>query len=266
MADEFKFKSQQEAIANLETFSKQDKHSIIISGPSGCGKTYLAKKYAKMLRIPDVVICNAKVSDIKSTMDQALSVENDILVCLENIDTGVVACAHVLLKCMEEPRQNIYIVVTCNNLSSIPDTLISRSMVVNIAPPTKEDIYTYCSYTYPRMFKNIKDSTLYSCIGTFAEADEVFNMSSEHRMYFNTYFSSMKVFNDSISNISWKLGHFDDNTEIKSNILIKYIMTVNGKSKHVVRSCRECMDELDKKRMSRFLVLSKLAFDLKYCE
>lgn len=259
------FVCQKQGIARLSTFAKQDKHSIVIEGYKASGKTYLAKWYAKMLNISDVVAVPAKVNDIKSAFDQFAQVSNNVAIVVENLDSGVPACSYVLLKFMEEPSSNLYIVVTCESIENIPDTIVSRSMTVSLQPPVKLDIDLYAKSKHIDKYEQLKRTKLWKCVSSFADVDAVCDLTSEQYKYISSWLAISK-FNDSVNSLCWKLGHYDDGSEAKSSIIVKYIMECNRSNAHVVKSCKTCLDALSRKKIASYLVLAKLAFDLKYCE
>lgn len=259
------FVCQSEAVKRLNLYAKQNKHSIVIEGVSGSGKTYIAKQYANMLNVQDVVNVPAKVSDIKQTFIDFSRVDNSVLIVIENLDQGVPACSYALLKFMEEPTENMYIIVTCTSKKNIPETILSRSMTVTLLPPTKQDIVEYCRNKHADSYFLIKRSNIWDCVYSFSDADEVCSMTKDQRDYI-AKFSNIKMFSGPVSDICWKLGHYSDGSEITSNIIVKYVMSQNKDNDHVVASCKQCLDQLDAKRIARYLTLTKLAFDLKYCE
>lgn len=259
------FSCQQHAVSNLRMYASQDKHSLVIEGTQSCGKTYLAKQYARMLSIPDVVSVNAKVNDIKDAFASFSRVSNNVVIVIENLDSGVPACSYVLLKFMEEPSSNLYIVVTCESMRNIPDTIVSRSMTVTVQPATYDDLQLYAQNSYMDKYSQIKRTKLWKCAKSFSDVDTICNLSSEQYEYVSKW-SSLKMFSGSVNNISWKLGHYPDSSEVKSNIIVKYVMECNKENMHVVNSCISCLDALASRKIASYLVLSKLAFDLKYCE
>lgn len=258
------FVCQSQSVDTLKSLAEKDKHSLVIQGYEGCGKTYLARKYASYVGFRDVVVVQPKVSDIKSAFESFLKVENKVLIVIENLDLGVPACAYVLLKFMEEPSENLYVAVTCRSVSGIPDTIVSRSMVVSVAPPTAFDLAKYAHGTYPEAYDSIKSTLLWKCVKSFVDVDEVCSMDANKLSYFSQW-DTMKPFSDSVSNIAWKLGHYDDGSEA-SSIVVKYVMEANKSTPHVVNCCRRCLDTLNLRRIAKYLTLTKLAFDLKYCE
>lgn len=259
------FANQTLPVSFLTEFASKDKHSLVIEGPNGCGKTYLAKMYASLLGFSDVVEVAPKVNDIKDAFEQFQQVDNKVLIVIENLDSGVLSCAYILLKFMEEPSDNLYVVVTCRNKENVPDTILSRSMTVSVGMPTKDDVCNYAKSRYMESYKHLRKRTLWKCVQSFSDVDEVCNYTDEQVQYFSNW-STVSMFTGPVNNLSWKLGHFPDGSEISSNMLIKYIMISNMDNFHVVKCCTDCMNKIDSKRIAKYLVLTKLAFDLKYCE
>lgn len=259
------FVAQRGAVNSLKEFASKDKHSLVVEGPKGCGKSYLAKQYAHMLGFADVVSVAPKVSDVKSAFESFSKVDNKVLLIIENLDSGVASCAYVLLKYMEEPSDNLYVVVTCRSKKDVPDTILSRSMTVSVRPATEKDVSLYASKVHPDEYARVCRTKLWKCVRNFSDADEVCSLSQSHVEYFSKW-STLKPFNDSVSSISWKLSHYDDGTEANPELVVKYVMESNKLSSHVVNCCRRCLDDLADRKVARYLTLTKLAFDLKYCE
>lgn len=51
--------------------------------------------------------------------------------------------ANSLLKTLEEPRKNVVIILITNNLDSLPQTIVSRSQVLNFSPVKADLIFDY---------------------------------------------------------------------------------------------------------------------------
>ena len=93
--------SQKEPLAELKQLAASNRQSILIEGPSGCGKTYLCKQYANMLGIDDFSVVAPKVADIREALDSCLSLQNRVLLAIENLDLGVAGASYTLLKSLE---------------------------------------------------------------------------------------------------------------------------------------------------------------------
>ena len=258
------FVCQRAAIEELKRLSVTDRHSILIEGAEGCGKTYSAMMYANMLEISDFQIVEPKVNEVKSAVDACLQLTNQVVLCIENIDLGVPAASYALLKFLEEPTSNVYIVVTCRNIKNVPDTIISRSAVVSISSPTQTDISSYAMNKDSMKFKLLSTTPLWKCVRAFKDADTVLNMTVDQLNYFDNL-KEIKEFRDAVSNIVWRISHYDDNTETPVELVIRYIMNMIP-TNHIQKVGVDCLNDLSLKRIASHAVLSKFAFEVKYCE
>ena len=259
-----KFKSQQSAIDELEVLVESDRHSILISGPSGCGKSYLSNQFAQMKNISDFVIVKPSVSDIREAVESCIGLDNKVVVCIENLDLGVVGASYSLLKFLEEPSDNVYIIVTCRNINRVPDTIISRSSCVVVGHPRFDDLDLYAKTVYSSRYIAIKQSKLHKCLHTLSDVDTLCKLSDSQIAYFNQIDRWMeKGFRDAVSNTVWNLGHFEDNTETPIELVVKYIMTYTN-SKTVRMACVSCLNELSKPRIAKHTILTRMIFECKY--
>lgn len=256
--------SQKSAIEDLQRLAHDDRHSIMIEGIEGAGKSYIAKKYASMLNIPDFQIVEPKVQSIKDAINSCYLIENPIVLCIENLDTGVLAASYALLKFLEEPASHVYILVTCRNLQHIPDTIISRSAVVTVPPPIESDLVTYATEKDSAQYLYLQDKPIWKCAKTFKDVETILELDTSKIDYFNKLIESLNT-KDSVSNIIWSLQKYPDNTSTPIQLMIRYIMHTT-QSKTIWRAGHECLHELSLGRISTHAVLAKFAFDLKYLE
>lgn len=258
------FTCQKSALFELAKLAERRRHSILIEGVEGSGKTYLAQQYAQMLDVPDVQIVEPNVQSIKSTIEACYRIDNEVVICIENLDTGVSAAAYSLLKFLEEPNPNIYIVVTCRNVNRVPDTIISRSVCIITSPPIDTDIVIYATNKDNSKYTELRTRHIWSCIRTFKDVDTVMNMTPQQLEYFNSL-SSMMEFKDTVSNMMWKLGHYPDNSETPIEIVIRYIVELSD-NLHVRRAGIQCITDLSTSRIASHAVIAKFLFECKYCE
>lgn len=257
------FTCQADAIANLKLLANHEQHGVLIVGNPGSGKTYLANQYAKMLGIPDFYKINPVIADLRSMIDTVISSGTSVVMCIENLDNGVIQAAAPLLKFIEDCPKNIYVVVTCNNYYAIPDTIHSRCALVNINPPIKSDISQYARTKDPTAYEFIKDKRIWQCVKGFGDTDIVLKFTPEHLKYFENL-ERVAWNKDTVSNISWKLQHYEDKTETPLSLVIRYIMMYVRPN--YSKSCIECLNDLAENRISKNAIVSKLVFELKYVQ
>lgn len=252
-----KLQNQEDAIKELHTLADSDRHSILIEGSSGCGKSYLAKKYSEFLGITDCYFIDPTVSSIKDLWDKCYEISSPFVACIENLDLGSRNASYTLLKILEEPRNNVYIVVTCRNCYNIPATILSRSCVINVPPVFLNDIQLYIQEMnspnvslFSTMFRNLRD------INEFSKLDSSkVNYISEVCKDFD--------YKLPVSDVVWKLGHYSDNTPTDLILMISCIVAY-AKEDRIRQYGIACIKALSESKISSSAVLAKFVFDCKY--
>lgn len=251
---------QSEALIKLEQFAQADRHSVLIEGPDGSGKTYLAASYSKMLGIEDLVSIDSNVSDLRTMLDNCYNTQNKLVVCIEGLDDGQLAASYVILKFLEEPQANVYIVVTCSNIYRIPDTIISRSVVATISHPTLEELSKYAEVKYADK-SSIFDTSIKNSLMSFNDVDVAYKLTSEQLQYYNEISNLSR--SDTVSNLSWKLGHYPNNEESNLKFVFRSILS-HTSNVELRKLCISTLRDIESKRMGTHAVLAKFAFDYKY--
>jgi len=257
------FQCQEHAIKNLQNVCEADRHSIIISGCGGCGKTQLVKEWAKMLNINDVAVVNPSVNELRTVIDTLLDNHAPAVMCIENLDEGVVQAAYPLLKFLEECPEYLYVAVTCTNIRSIPDTILSRCILIDVAMPTSADLEQFATSINFENFHFIENKKIWKCAKSFNDVKLILELDSNKLAYFESL-SDILQFKDTVSNIAWKLQHYTDNSEAPVIIVIRYLMQLLKPNQ--IRPCLDCLNDLQFARISTNAIISKLIFELKYTE
>lgn len=257
-------KSQQSALADLSKLAVSGKQSVMIEGPLGSGKSYLGQQYANMLSITDFIAVSPKVADIREALDNCLTVTNPVMILIENLDMGVPGAAYTILKSLEEPLPNVFIVITCRNMKRVPDTIISRSAVVSVSPPTDDDIDAYGKNKDTLKFNNVCSRLVWQCVRSFSDADIVLAMSPEEINYYESL-SNVCKFTESVSNCVWTISHYESGKESNVELSIRSIMKLMN-NPFITMCGIECLNDLNKGRVAPHAILSKFVFNAKYCE
>ena len=256
--------SQSQPLIDLQTLANSNRQSIIIEGPPGSGKTYLSKQYANMLSIDDFSEIEPKVASIREALDACLSLDNRVVLEIENLDTGVPGASYTLLKSLEEPLPNVYIIITCRNLQGVPDTIISRSAVVTVGPPTLTDIDNYGKERNKLKFSNVSSRLVWQCARSFSDANAILDMIPDEIQYYESLAETCK-FKESVSNIIWKISHYDSGKDCNIELAIRSIIELM-KNTFITKCGIECIRDLNKSRIAQHAVLAKFVFNAKYCE
>ena len=88
-------------------------------------------------------------------------------------------------------------------------------------------------------YNRCKSKDVWRCVRTFKDVDLIYSFSPEQFDFYTTL-DTGTVFNDTIANITWRLGHYPDNTETPIEFVIRYIMC-NTSDKHLIKICTECV-------------------------
>jgi hypothetical protein len=257
------FVCQQDALENLKLLAEHKQHGVLIVGDPGSGKTYLTRQYSKMLGITDFYIINPVISDLKTMIDGCVTNGTSVVLCIENLDDGVIQAAYPLLKLIEDCPSYIYVVVTCNNLFSIPNTIPSRCTLVTINPPTRSDITQYAQSKDPTAYDFVSKHKVWSCVKGMSDADIALKFTPEHLKYFDSL-PNLLSSKDSVSNISWKLAHYSDNSDAPVVFVLRYLLQIL--TGHGRKACIECLNDLADNRISKNAIMSKFVFENKYVE
>lgn len=75
------------------------------------------------------------IEKLQQTSLDALGIK---ILYIKNVENGNSSSLNSLLKFIEEPTKNTFIIITTNNLSRVLSTIKSRSQVINLKAPSKE--------------------------------------------------------------------------------------------------------------------------------
>lgn len=253
--------NQEEALSALHKYAERNRQAVLISGPEGCGKSYLAKQYSSMLNIPDFQIIECKMDSVREAMEACLTISNPIVLCIENLDNAVASVSYAILKFLEEPKHNVYIVVTCRNVRHIPDTILSRCVSIDVPPMIQSDLKLYAETYYTSELSVIKENpVMWACINSISDMAVISKLDADQISYIINSCGLVDM-QSSVSNIVWKLQHFPDKNPTPIALVVRYLMHSNVSWK---RRCLSCLDDLSTNRLGVHAVLSKLVLELKY--
>lgn len=256
--------SQKVALQELKELASSGRQSVLIEGPRGSGKTYLSNQYANLLNVQEFHSVSPKVGEIREALDKVTLIDTPVVLQIENLDLGVAGASYTLLKSLEEPLPHVFIVITCRNVEAVPDTIISRSAVINVGPPTPDDLDIYGAEKDRLKYSNVSSRLAWQCVRSFGEADEVLDMTPDEINYYESLAEVCK-FSDNVSNTVWKIGHYDSNKECNVELAIRSIAELMHKP-FITKCSIDCIRDLDKGRIAPHAVLSKFVFNAKYCE
>ena len=252
---------QESSLKDLEYIADKDSHSILISGIRGCGKTYVANQFAKMKHISTFHSIQPKIADIRTMMSQSLSLSDNQVICIEDLDDGVYGTSQALLKYLEEPTDNIYVIITCNNVSKLTNTIPSRAIPVNIRHPVAKDLQEFAKYVNPSKYKQYYDSLVFKSCKSLSDIKSCMNFTYDQVQYFENY-KNDNFLRGSVDSLMWNMSHFDDNQPCDISWCFKCIVTGDC-STIIKRASIDSLLQLEGKRISKKAILGEFAMRVK---
>ena len=253
-------------LAELSKLDEANKHSILLQGIPGCGKTYLANKFAEFKKkrhgFSQFQVVQPKVSSLKELIENSLKLDEIQVICIENLDLGVNAASQVILKYLEEPQSNVYIIITARNDSKLPDTIISRTVQVKVANPTKQDLENYSDYLDSRKHEIAKPYSIYKCCKSLSDVENILNLTVDQLKYYDSI-KTAEFWKQSTDQIAWSLSHYSDNTNVNLKFAFSVLWRSNCNAKIRVAAL-EALQMLETGRVSESAILNKMITDVRY--
>lgn len=116
---------------------------LVIIGDSKSGKTTAAQYIAEGLG--QFVRCGNKVEEVREVIETAYKQSEPIFYFFSNIQDMSLAALNALLKITEEPPFKARFILTLNMKENCLGTIISRALVIEMEPYTKNEMLGYCT-------------------------------------------------------------------------------------------------------------------------
>lgn len=135
---------QEQLLNKITTLIEEDKFPrfSILVGLEGSGRKTISKEIAKRLNA-QLAISGIKVDDIRNTMKLANSNYLKTLYVFPESDKMSNNAENALLKFLEEPPNNAYIILTVDDLYSLLYTIRSRGTVFTLDMYKPSELFTY---------------------------------------------------------------------------------------------------------------------------
>ena len=178
-------------ISNFErrNYNKTLSHAYLISGQNGSGKSILAEKLAKLMidaredrEYIDIMHYKSSkssfgVDDVRNIIEeiQKKPYENDKkVVIIHEGDKLTIQAQNALLKTIEEPPNGVHIILLCENLELILDTIKSRCEIYKLTPLSKKELSEYIEIYWNNKNEEEKKSAIAFSFGVPGRIDRYF--------------------------------------------------------------------------------------------
>ena len=165
-------------------------HAHLIAGEDGVGKGKLANILAKFIlngdldrEYVDIINYSSEkssfgVDDVRDIIEEVYKkpFEKDKkVIIIHEGNKLTIQAQNALLKTIEEPTKGVYIIILCESLELILDTIKSRCEIYKLKPLTKSELYEYIKIKKFNYYENEIKSAIAFSEGVPGRIDRYFN-------------------------------------------------------------------------------------------
>lgn len=236
--------------------AKEISHAHIISGEDGIGKSKLAKIFAcNILGVREdrdyVDIINYRTKKNSFGVDEVRGVIEEVnkkpyegnkkVIIIYEGNKLTVQAQNALLKTIEEPPTGVFIILLCESLELILDTIKSRCEIHKLTPMSKEDIREYIITTNNEVYSNDEINAAISYSEGIPGKAEAFlkdnNLKDMRNILVDLLYKVVKGDMDSLLEFENRLTPYKDKKEeilnilgslVRDIIIYKELSNING--------------------------------------
>lgn len=198
-------------------------HAHLIVGEDGIGKSILAKEIAlKLLKKekyrqyadiidfkPDKGKKSIGVETIRSIIEEInkrpYEGDKKVIIIYEG-DKMTIEAQNAFLKTVEEPPDGVYIILLCENLNNVLDTIKSRCQLIKLQRLTEKEMETFIQNKYPYLKTEEKKSVLVFSEGIPGRAEKFV----ENDVYKDMRELAIKILFNSCSRNAFEMLKFEE--------------------------------------------------------
>ena len=219
-------------------------HAQLISGEDGIGKSILAEILGKLILNGDlnreyVDIINYKPSKASFVFDDVRQIIDEVnkkpfegdkkVIIIHQGNKLTFQAQNALLKTIEEPPTEVYIIILCESLELILDTIKSRCEIYKLTPLTKDELYKYIAIKGYDYSEEEKSSAIAFSEGIPGRIDRYFSDTELQELRDKIVDLLLQLTNNEIEAILEKeeqLVSYKQNKEEVINVLSSFIRDI----------------------------------------
>ena len=257
-------------------------HAQLISGEDGIGKSILAEILGKLILNGDlereyVDIINYKPSKASFGVDDVREIIDEVnkkpfegdkkVIIIHQGNKLTIQAQNALLKTIEEPPTEVYIIILCESLELILDTIKSRCEIYKLTPLTKDELYKYMAIKWYECSDEEKLSAIAFSEGITWRIDRYFSDTELQELRDKIVDLLLQLTNNEIEAILEKeeqLVSYKQNKEEVVNVLSSFIrdILVNKEvynenliiNRDKIRSIERLTNEMSFKKLNKMLL------------
>lgn len=219
-------------------------HAQLISGEDGIGKSILAEILGKLILNGDlnreyVDIIHYKPSKASFGVDDVRDIIDEVnkkpfegdkkVIIIHQGNKLTIQAQNALLKTIEEPPTEVYIIILCESLELILDTIKSRCEIYKLTPLTKDELYKYIAIKGYDCSEEEKSSAIAFSEGIPGRIDRYFSDTELQELRDKIVDLLLQLTNNEIEAILEKeeqLVSYKQNKEEVINVLSSFIRDI----------------------------------------
>lgn len=219
-------------------------HAQLISGEDGIGKSILAEILGKLILNGDlnreyVDIINYKPSKASFGVDDVREIIDEVnkkpfegdkkVIIIHQGNKLTIQAQNALLKTIEEPPTEVYIIILCESLELILDTIKSRCEIYKLTPLTKDELYKYIAIKGYDYSEEEKSSAIAFSEGIPGRIDRYFSDTELQELRDKIVDLLLQLTNNEIEAIlenEEQLASYKQNKEEVINVLSSFIRDI----------------------------------------
>ena len=219
-------------------------HAQLISGEDGIGKSILAEILGKLILNGDlnreyVDIINYKPSKASFGVDDVREIIDEVnkkpfegdkkVIIIHQGNKLTIQAQNALLKTIEEPPTEVYIIILCESLELILDTIKSRCEIYKLTHLTKDELYKYIAIKGYDYSEEEKSSAIAFSEGIPGRIDRYFSDTELQELRDKIVDLLLQLTNNEIEAILEKeeqLVSYKQNKEEVINVLSSFIRDI----------------------------------------
>lgn len=235
-----------EIIKNFNTRAEKNclSHAHLIVGEDGIGKSVIAKLFAlKMLNKTkdkdyiDIIKYKPKkasfgVDDVRELIEEVnkkpYESDKKVIIIYEGNKLTIQA-QNALLKTIEEPPAGVYIILLCETIETILETIKSRCQIYKLTPLSQIEVRKYLLYKFKDMDENKINSAVAYSEGIPGKAERLINdekLNTLRDILINILQSIGNLSASKLLEFEKQLISYKDNREEILKILVSYIRDI----------------------------------------
>ena len=251
-------------------------HAQLISGEDGIGKSILAEILGKLILNGDlnreyVDIINYKPSKASFGVDDVREIIDEVnkkpfegdkkVIIIHQGNKLTIQAQNALLKTIEEPPTEVYIIILCESLELILDTIKSRCEIYKLTPLTKDELYKYIAIKGYDYSEEEKSSAIAFSEGIPGRIDRYFSDTELQELRDKIVDLLLQLTNNEIEAILEKeeqLVSYKQNKEEVINVLSSFIRDIYNENliinRDKIKEIERLTNEMSFKKLNKMIL------------